>query len=120
MSAVSPGSGIPNDSSMTTTKSSGSPWWVKKCCTVRAYSSHMVHAMRVGVARETAPGERRVALVPETAGKLAAAGFEIVVEAGAGEAASFPDAAYTEAGVSLGSPWEADVVVKVRKPDEAE
>jgi NAD(P) transhydrogenase subunit alpha len=58
--------------------------------------------------------------VPETAGKLAAAGFEIVVEPGAGEAASFPDAAYTEAGVTLGSPWEADVVVKVRKPDEAE
>jgi NAD(P) transhydrogenase subunit alpha len=80
----------------------------------------MVPAMRVGVARETAPGERRVALVPETAGKLAAAGFEIVVEPGAGEAASFPDAAYTEAGVTLGSPWEADAVVKVRKPDEAE
>jgi H+-translocating NAD(P) transhydrogenase subunit alpha len=80
----------------------------------------MVHAMRVGVARETAPGERRVALVPETAGKLAAAGFEIVVEPGAGEAASFPDAAYTDGGVTLGSPWEADIVVKVRKPDEAE
>ena len=80
----------------------------------------MVPAMKVGVARESAPGERRVALVPETAGKLAAAGFEIVVEPGAGEAASFPDAAYTDAGATLGSPWEADVVVKVRKPDEAE
>jgi proton-translocating NAD(P)+ transhydrogenase subunit alpha len=80
----------------------------------------MVPAMKVGVARETAPGERRVALVPETAGKLAAAGFEIVVEPGAGEAASFPDAAYADAGATLGSPWEADVVVKVRKPDEAE
>jgi NAD(P) transhydrogenase subunit alpha len=76
--------------------------------------------MRVGVARETAPGERRVALVPETAGKLAAAGFEVVVEPGAGEAASFPDAAYTDAGATLGSPWEADVVVKVQKPDDAE
>ena len=76
--------------------------------------------MRVGVARETAPGERRVALVPETVGKLAAAGFEVVVEPGAGEAASFPDDAYTEAGATLGSPWEADAVVKVRKPDEAE
>ena len=73
--------------------------------------------MRVGVVRETAPGERRVALVPETAGKLAAAGFEIVVEAGAGEAASFLDAAYTDAGVTLGSPWEADVVVAVRRPE---
>jgi NAD(P) transhydrogenase subunit alpha len=80
----------------------------------------MVPAMRVGVARETAPGERRVALVPETAGKLAAAGFEIVVEPGAGEAAAFPDAAYADAGATLDSPWNADAVVKVRKPDEAE
>ncbi|HEY2074584.1 MAG TPA: Re/Si-specific NAD(P)(+) transhydrogenase subunit alpha [Gaiellaceae bacterium] len=75
--------------------------------------------MRVGVARETAPGERRVALVPETAGKLAGAGFEVAVEADAGAAASFPDAAYTEAGVAIGSPWEADVVVTVRRPDPA-
>ena len=75
--------------------------------------------MRVGVVRETAPGERRVALVPETAGKLAAAGFEIVVEAGAGDAASFLDAAYTDAGVTLGSPWDADAVVAVRRPDAA-
>jgi len=70
--------------------------------------------------RETAPGERRVALVPETAGKLAAAGFELVVEPGAGDAASFDDAAYAAAGVTVGSPWEADAVVKVRKPDDAE
>ena len=76
--------------------------------------------MRVGVTRETAPGERRVALVPETAGKLAAAGFEIVVEPGAGDAASFPDDAYTAAGATLGSPWDADAVVKVSKPDDAE
>ena len=76
--------------------------------------------MRVGVARETAPGERRVALVPETVGKLAAAGFEIVVEPGAGDAASFPDGMYAAGGASLGSPWDADVVVKVRKPDDAE
>ena len=76
--------------------------------------------MRVGVVRETAPGERRVALVPETAGKLAAAGFEIVVEGGAGDAASFPDAAYADAGATLGSPWDADVVVSVRPPDAAQ
>ena len=76
--------------------------------------------MRVGVARETAPGERRVALVPETASKLAAAGFEIVVEPGAGAASSFPDEAYSEAGASLGAAWEADALVKVRKPDDAE
>ena len=76
--------------------------------------------MKVGVTRETAAGERRVALVPEIVGKLAAAGFEIVVEPGAGAAASFPDAAYAEAGATLGSPWEADLVVKVRKPTEDE
>jgi proton-translocating NAD(P)+ transhydrogenase subunit alpha len=76
--------------------------------------------MRVGVARETAPGERRVALVPETAGKLAAAGFDVVVEAGAGDAASFPDASYTDARVALGDAWATDVLVKVRRPDEQE
>jgi proton-translocating NAD(P)+ transhydrogenase subunit alpha len=76
--------------------------------------------MRVGAARETAPGERRVALVPETVAKLTAAGFEVVVEPGAGEAASFPDVAYTEAGAALGSPWDADAVVKVRKPNDTE
>src|SRR5437763_14773734 len=76
--------------------------------------------MRVGVARETAPGERRVALVPETAAKLAAAGFEIVVEPGAGAAASFPDDAYAEAGATLGDPCSSETLVKVRKPDESE
>ncbi len=76
--------------------------------------------MRIGVARETAPGERRVALVPETAGKLANAGFEVVVEAGAGDAASFPDAAYTAAGATIGDAWTADALLKVHKPDEAE
>jgi NAD(P) transhydrogenase subunit alpha len=76
--------------------------------------------MKVGVARETTHDERRVALVPETAGKLAAAGFEVVVEAGAGAAASFPDTAYTTAGATIGDPWSADVVVKVRKPSAAE
>ena len=76
--------------------------------------------MRVGIPRETTQGERRVALVPESVGKLAAAGFELVVETGAGDAASFPDSAYTEAGATLGDPWAADGVVKVRKPSADE
>jgi H+-translocating NAD(P) transhydrogenase subunit alpha len=76
--------------------------------------------MRVGIPRETTQGERRVALVPETVGKLAASGFEFVVETGAGAAASFPDDAYSEAGAALGDPWEADGVVKVRKPSPDE
>jgi NAD(P) transhydrogenase subunit alpha len=58
--------------------------------------------------------------VPETAGKLATAGFDVVVEASAGDAASFPDASYTDAGVALGDAWAADVLVKVRRPDEQE
>jgi NAD(P) transhydrogenase subunit alpha len=76
--------------------------------------------MRVGVARERAPGERRVALVPETVGKLAAAGFDVVVEPGAGEAASFPDDTYAAAGATLGPPWDAEAVVTVRKPDASQ
>src|SRR5919205_150081 len=76
--------------------------------------------MRVGIPRETTEGERRVALVPETVGKLAAAGFDLVVESGAGDAASFPDAAYSEAGGTLGDPWGADGIVKVRKPSPEE
>jgi len=76
--------------------------------------------MKVGVARETTQGERRVALVPETAGKLAAAGFDVVVEAHAGAAASFPDDAYATAGATVGDPWDAAVVVKVRKPSADE
>src|SRR3954452_15995392 len=75
--------------------------------------------MRVGVARETAPGERRVALVPETVGKLTAGGFEVAVERGAGEAASFPDEVYVQAGGTIGSPWDAEAVVAVRRPDDS-
>jgi H+-translocating NAD(P) transhydrogenase subunit alpha len=76
--------------------------------------------MRVGVTCETTIGERRVALVPETVAKLVAAGFEIVVEPGAGAPASFPDPEYTEAGATLGDPWAADGVAKVRKPSADE
>ena len=79
--------------------------------------------MRIGVPRETAAGERRVALVPEVVGKLVPAGFEVLVERGAGEAASFPDAAYEEAGARLVDDvyGDAEAVVKVQKPtaDEA-
>ena len=58
--------------------------------------------------------------MPEAVAKLVAAGFDVIVEPAAGEAASFLDDAYREAGATLGSPWEADAIVKVRKPDEAE
>jgi NAD(P) transhydrogenase subunit alpha len=80
--------------------------------------------MNVGVARETAPGERRVALVPEALGKLTAAGLEILVESGAGAGASIPDAAYAEAGATIVSTdqlyAQSDVVLRVAKPSPAE
>ena len=53
--------------------------------------------MKIGVLSETHQGERRVALVPDVAARLAASGFEVVVEAGAGEQAGFTDEAYREA-----------------------
>jgi H+-translocating NAD(P) transhydrogenase subunit alpha len=78
--------------------------------------------MRVGVPKERAAGERRVALVPELAGRLVAGGFEVLVERGAGEAASFLDAAYEEAGARVvdDAYGEADAVAKVQKPSEEE
>ena len=76
--------------------------------------------MKIGVAKETAPGERRVALVPEALGKLKAAGLEVLVEAGAGEASFLPDAAYTDAGATIVSRddlyRQADVILRVAKP----
>ena len=74
--------------------------------------------MKVGVPKETAEGERRVALVPDLVSKLD--GIEVVVEQGAGAAASFTDDAFTEAGAAIGDPWAADLVAKVRKPSDDE
>jgi len=76
--------------------------------------------VRVGVPREITPGEQRVALVPDAVGRLTRAGFELVVEPGAGAAAAFPDAAYAETGAELGDPWSADAVTKVQKPTPEE
>ncbi len=80
--------------------------------------------MKVGVARETAPGERRVALVPETLGKLKAAGLDVLVEQGAGAGSAIPDAAYKDAGATVVSTddlyAQADIVLRVAKPSDAE
>jgi NAD(P) transhydrogenase subunit alpha len=80
--------------------------------------------MKVGVAKETAPGERRVALVPEALGRLTAAGLEILVESGAGSGALIPDQAYTDAGATIVSSVElygqSDVILRVQKPSESE
>ena len=76
--------------------------------------------MRIGVPKERADGERRVALVPEVVRKLSGKGHEVVVEAGAGEAALVPDEMFTDAGASVGDPWGADLVVKVAPPTAEE
>jgi H+-translocating NAD(P) transhydrogenase subunit alpha len=73
--------------------------------------------MKIGVPRETAAGERRVALVPDVVRRLAAAGHETVVEPGAGAEAGFADEAYTEAGAELGDPWAAQVIARVAPAD---
>ena len=81
--------------------------------------------MKIGAPKETAPGEARVALTPDSAGRLQKLGYECIVESGAGMAASFSDEAYRDAGVEVVSSatdlWnEADVIVKVREPTAEE
>jgi NAD(P) transhydrogenase subunit alpha len=79
--------------------------------------------MKVAVVKEDAPGERRVALVPETVPRLTAAGLEVLVEEGAGDAAWFPDSAYEAAGATIAKTDElyatADVILTVTRPGEA-
>src|SRR5215831_15812238 len=79
--------------------------------------------MKVAVLKETAPGERRVALVPEMVGRLKGAGLDVLVESGAGEAAWFDDAAYAEADATIVSRPElvsaADIILTVTRPDQA-
>src|ERR1700760_462962 len=77
--------------------------------------------MRIGVPKETAGGEHRVALVPEVVSKLKAKGLDVVVQNGAGTDALVPDAAFAEAGAELsadaGEIWGSDVVVTIAPPD---
>ena len=79
--------------------------------------------MKVAVVKENVPGERRVALVPETVPKLTKVGAEVLVESGAGAAAWFPDSAYAQAGAAIVSTAElykgADVILTVTRPDPA-
>jgi NAD(P) transhydrogenase subunit alpha len=77
--------------------------------------------MKVGVPKETAEGERRVALVPEVVRKLTGKDFEVVVQPGAGEAAMLSDEAFEDAGATISDDvWGADVVVKVAAPSDEE
>jgi NAD(P) transhydrogenase subunit alpha len=74
----------------------------------------------IGVPRESAEGERRVALVPKVVERLCADGLRVVVESGAGAGALISDEHYERAGAAIGDPWPADVVVKVNPPNPDE
>jgi NAD(P) transhydrogenase subunit alpha len=81
--------------------------------------------MKIGIPRENFPGEKRVATTPDVATQLQKLGFKVAVEAGAGAAANFVDAAYRDAGCeiveSAADLWKSsDIVMKVRAPDEQE
>jgi len=81
--------------------------------------------MKIGIPKETAPGERRVALIPETVKKLAAKKIETFVETGAGRASSFSDEEYTAAGAQIASSFEdlvakSDAIIKVIRPADGD
>jgi NAD(P) transhydrogenase subunit alpha len=76
--------------------------------------------MNVSVPKESAAGERRVALVPEVVERLVQSGLQVTVESGAGEGAHQPDAAYEEAGAGIGDGFSGDVVAKVAPPNAEE
>jgi H+-translocating NAD(P) transhydrogenase subunit alpha len=77
--------------------------------------------MRIGVAKETAAGEHRVALVPEVVGKLVGKGMQVLVQSGAGAGALLSDDAFAQAGASIaadaGEVWSCDVVLTISPPD---
>jgi NAD(P) transhydrogenase subunit alpha len=77
--------------------------------------------MRIGVLRERVPGERRVALIPDSVARLTKGGHEVRLEHDAGAAAGFPDAMYTSAGATIApdarTAGDADVVLAIRRPD---
>ncbi len=79
--------------------------------------------MLIGIPRESKPGETLVAATAKTVSQLTNLGYDVVVEAGAGEAADQPDSVFVDAGVQVGTSeevWAADVVVKVNAPSEEE
>src|ERR1700674_3164955 len=76
--------------------------------------------MRIGVPKETAAGEHRVALVPEVVSKLKARGLDVVVQEGAGSGALLPDSAFVQAGATVAPDpsevWGSEVVVTIAPP----
>ncbi|WP_392425640.1 Re/Si-specific NAD(P)(+) transhydrogenase subunit alpha [Barrientosiimonas humi] len=79
--------------------------------------------MQIGIPRETATGETRVAATPKTVGQIRDLGYDVLVESGAGERSSYPDQSYADAGATIddaAAVWASDVVLKVRAPSEPE
>ena len=80
--------------------------------------------LTVGVAKETFPLEKRVVQSPESVALLVKSGFNVQVQAGAGEASKYSDAAYEEAGATIvkgaAEVWKSDIVLKIRPPTKAE
>ncbi len=79
--------------------------------------------MRIGIPRESLPGENRVAATPTTVAQLSGLGYDVVIESRAGLRASFPDRAYADAGaevVDAATAWASDVVLAVNEPSAEE
>lgn len=79
--------------------------------------------VRIGIPREATPEEHRVAATPDTAKKLIDLGYDVAIEAGAGQHANYSDAAYAEAGVTIADAqdvWASDIILKVNAPDDQE
>ncbi len=78
--------------------------------------------MRIGVPKESSPGERRVAATPKTVDQIRKLGYEVAIETGAGHLASFGDDAYRAAGAQIvgAEVWSAEVIFKINEPSAAE
>ncbi len=79
--------------------------------------------MKIGIPKESQAGERRVAATPKTVSQLRGLGYDVVVQSGAGEAASYPDAAYAAEGATIVkgvAVWKADIITKINAPTRAE
>ena len=77
--------------------------------------------MRIGVPKESKPGERRVAATPKTVDQLHKLGYTVAIETGAGAGASFDDESYRAAGAEVvDDPWDADIIMKINAPSPDE
>jgi NAD(P) transhydrogenase subunit alpha len=79
--------------------------------------------MKIGIPKESQAGERRVAATPKTVSQLRGLGYDVVVQSGAGDAASYPDAAYAAEGATIVkgvAVWKSDIITKINAPSASE